>query len=72
MKQIKTVIRPFALAAEFDKQVNGFLSEGWELKKRGMTYASGEPNEVGSCATIQVLYAELERQQKPFPEEITL
>ena len=61
MKQIKTVIEPFALSDKYDKKVNRLLSEGWKLKKRGITTASGEPNEVGSCAVVQVLYAELEK-----------
>lgn len=61
MKQIKTVIEPFSLSDKFDKKVNRLLSEGWELKKRGLTTANGEPNEVGSCAIVQALYAELEK-----------
>lgn len=67
MRQIKTVLCPFSLVDKFDEKVNRLLSEGWELKRRGITHTSGEPNEVGSCATVQVVYAEMERQQPPFP-----
>jgi hypothetical protein len=61
MKQIKTVVKHFTRADEFDREVNELLLRGWELKDRRIASTAGEPNEVGSCATIQVLCAELER-----------
>lgn len=61
MLKIKTVICPFSMPDKFDKTVSGLIINGWKLKKRGITTASGEPNEVGSCAVVQVLYAELEK-----------
>lgn len=72
MKQIKTVICPIENASEFDKAINNLLQKQWELKKRTTIAVKGYPNEVGSCAIIQGLYAELERQELPFPEEVTL
>lgn len=73
MKQIKTILKPYSELNSYDLEVNRLLREGWELKKRAITTASGEPNEVGSCAVVQVLYAELEKTAKePYPEEITL
>ncbi len=72
MKQIKTVIKPIYEAEIYDKSVNRLLNDGWEMKKRTIISAKGEPNEVGSTPIIQCLYAEFERYVPPFPEEITL
>ena len=72
MKQIKTVVCPIEQAHRFDKAINLLLQERWALTKRATISVKGEPNEVGSCPTIQALYAELERQEPPYPEEITL
>lgn len=72
MKQIKTVTCPIYETELFDKKVNRLLVDGWELKKRTIVSAKGEPNEVGSSTNIQMLYAEFERYKPPFPEEITL
>ncbi len=59
MKQIKTVICPIYEAESFDNKINRLLNDGWELEKREIISANGEPNEVGSFATVQMLYAEL-------------
>lgn len=72
MKQIKTVIRPLDQVRQFDKDVNTLLANGWTLKNRKVIGMEGEPNEVGSAPVIHALYAELERYNPPFPEEITL
>lgn len=61
MLKIKTVVCPFSMPDKFDKKVSGLILNGWKLKKRGITTAQGEPNEVGSYAITQVLYAELEK-----------
>lgn len=72
MKQIKTVIEPFSDVVGFDNKVNKLLENGWKLVSRKTISLTGEPNEVGSSARIQMLCAELERHIPPFPEEITL
>ena len=72
MKQIKTVVYPIEYAHRYDKEINGLLADGWEIKKRNVMSVKGEPNEVGSAAITQALYAELERYTKPYPEEVTL
>ena len=61
MKQIKTVVEPLERATRFDATVNYLIADGWEMRKRAVISAKGEPNEVGSCATAQMLYAELEK-----------
>jgi hypothetical protein len=61
MKQIKTVVEPFERATAFDNNINKLIKDGWEVKKRAVISAKGEPNEVGSCATVLTLYAELEK-----------
>lgn len=40
MKQIKTVIKPFINADDFDAQVNRLISAGWTLKNREITEES--------------------------------
>ena len=57
--KIKTVAIPIDDRDRFDKVVNALLAVGWSLSKRKVIWASGEPNEVGSCGIIQMLYAEL-------------
>lgn len=55
MKQIKTIsVRD---AAEFDKQVNAALAEGWTLKKRDVL----PPYDCGSTYFYRKYYAELEK-----------
>ena len=71
MKQIKTVIQPIENYKLFDIQVNNLLLEGWKLTKRATINIQSEPNEVGSTAIIQALYAEFEKYNYYF-EEITL
>lgn len=61
MKQIKTVVKPLERAKDFDATLNNLIVDGWEMRKRAVISAKGEPNEVGSCAVIQMLYAELEK-----------
>lgn len=71
MKQIKTIIKPYELLYDYDKEVNKYLSEGWELKKREIQRVSGEVSEAFSMPSIYVLYAELEKEVPVF-EEVTL
>lgn len=72
MKQIKTVVRPILQASEFDNDINELLADGWDIKHRGITNMRGEINEAFNAPIIQVLYAELERYTKSYPEEVTL
>ena len=62
MRQIKTVVRPVALAAEFDSEVNKLLRRGWRMKRRETLLLPEAPNEAFNVATFPVLYAELERR----------
>lgn len=55
MKQIKTVKGVLDYAADFDREVNEALAEGWELKQRACI-----PSYTSSSFTA--LYAELERE----------
>lgn len=71
MKNIKTVICPVEDFNVFDKKVNKLLSEGWQLIDRKTVSIKGDPNEVGSAAITQSLYAELEKDVCYF-EEVTL
>lgn len=72
MKQIRTVIQPLCSATRFDNIINRLLSEGWELKNRKIVDVPGELSESFNSLTVNVLYAELERHNPPFPEEITI
>ena len=72
MKQIKTVIQPIEQPKSFDSLVNYLLTDGWELKTRKIITTTGELSEAFNAATVRFLYAELERNEPPFPEEITL
>lgn len=72
MKQIKTVIQPLEQANCFDTLINHYLIDGWELKTRKIINTLGEPTEAFNVPAVRFLYAELERQEPPFPEEITL
>lgn len=72
MKQIKTVICPIEYAYSFDKEVNRLIANGWVLKHRELINTRGEVSEAFNAAVVQSLYAELERNTKPYPEEVTL
>lgn len=72
MKQIKTVIQPIEQAKCFDALVNCLLIDGWELKTRKIISTTGELSEAFNAAMVRFLYAELERNEPPFPEEITI
>lgn len=72
MKQIATVIQPIEQAKSFDALVNSLLTDGWELKDRKIISAKGELSEAFNAPEVRFLYAELERNEPPFPEEITL
>ena len=72
MKQIATVIQPIEQAKSFDALVNSLLTEGWELKARKIISEKGELSEAFNAPVVRFLYAELERDEPPFPEEITL
>ena len=56
----------------FDNTVNNLLNDGWTLKTRKVIASQGELSEAFNIPIVRFLYAELERQQPPFPEEITL
>jgi hypothetical protein len=71
MKQIKTVIQPIEQATCFDALVNSLLIDGWQLKARTIINSTGELSEAFNAAVVRFLYAELERNEPPFPEEIT-
>lgn len=72
MKQIKTVIQPIEQTKCFDALVNCLLIDGWELKTRKIISTKGELSEAFNAPVVRFLYAELERNEPPFPEEITL
>lgn len=72
MKQIKTVIQPIEQPKFFDELVNCLLINGWELKTRKIINSTGELSEAFNAPVVRFLYAELERNEPPFPEEITL
>lgn len=72
MKQIKTVIEPIERPKCFDALVNCLLIDGWELKTRKIINSTGELSEAFNAPVVRFLYAELERNEPPFPEEITL
>ena len=72
MKQIKTVTAPIERAEWFDNAVNELAADGWILKKRDLKYVPGTLTEAFNAPVVQMLYAELERETKPFLEEITL
>ena len=72
MKQIKTVIEPIEFAKCFDALINCYLVDGWILTKRKIVTAKGELSEAFNAPEVRYLYAEMERQEPPFPEEITL
>lgn len=72
MKQIKTVIRLIGYASEFDEEVNRLLSQGWTLTKRTTMSMPGVLTDAFSSCTEQALYAELERMQPEYPEEVTV
>lgn len=72
MKQIKTVIQPTDRPKRFDTLVNRLLCDGWELKTRKIITSTGELSEAFNAPAVRFLYAELERHEPPFPEEITI
>lgn len=72
MKQIKTVIQPIEQPMCFDALVNCLLIDGWKLKTRRIINAESEPSEAFNVSVVRFLYAELEREEPPYPEEITV
>lgn len=72
MKQIKTVIQPIEHPKCFDALVNCLLIDGWELKTRKFITIQGELSEAFNAPIVRFLYAELERHEPPFAEEVTL
>lgn len=71
MLQIKTVICPIDRLKQYDDEVNRLLTDGWKLKNREIKTMAGLPSEAFNVCSVQVLYAELEKQIPPYPEEIT-
>lgn len=57
MKQIKTIKRQLDASAEFDKEVNAALENGWRLLRREVL----PPYEGEERIFFRMLYAELER-----------
>lgn len=72
MLQIKTVICPIESPNRFDNEVNRLLADGWTIRKREIQTMAGLPSEAFNTPSVRVLYAELERHEPPFPEEITI
>lgn len=72
MKQIKTVTCPIERAEWFDSSVNELLADGWEIKKRELMHVPGVLSEAFNAPMVRLLYAELERYEPPFPQEITI
>lgn len=72
MKKIKTVMHSADHLIQFDAAVNKLLSEGWTLRKREILKASGELSEAFNAPRVLMLYAELEREIPPYPEEVTI
>ena len=72
MMQIKTVIQPIERASCFDALVNCLLVDGWKLKTRKIVNTPGELSEAFNVSMVRLLYAELERHEPPYPEEVTL
>lgn len=72
MKEIKTVVQPIEYAHHFDTLVNCLLIDGWELKNRKVVTAPGELSEAFNASVVRLLYAELERHNPPYPQEITI
>ena len=72
MMQIKTVICPIDRPKQFDDEINRLLSDGWTLKKREIQTMAGLPNEAFCFPEVRVLYAELDRNYPPYPEEVTI
>jgi len=71
MRQIKTIVWPASQAVYFDREVNGHIVDGWKLKKRKVLDMSSAPSEAFNFAVYPALYAELEREEPPYPEEVT-
>lgn len=71
MTEIKTIIRPTAQAWLFDADVNRHTAGGWIIKKREVLKLPSDPSEAFSVALVPVLYAELQRERPPWPEEVT-
>lgn len=72
MKQIKTILEPVTYPKCFDALVNCALIDGWTLTKREIITMPGELSEAFNASAVRYFYAELERYNPPFPEEITL
>lgn len=72
MLQIKTVICPFESPKRFDDEINRLLADGWTIRKREIQTMAGLPSEAFNIPMVRVLYAELERINPPYPEEVTI
>ena len=66
--EIKTIIYYLDSSAEFDKEVNAALSEGWYLAKREVL--PGGPL-TASHYNRRMLYAEMVKMDEPEPDDIT-
>lgn len=71
MKQIKTIIRAASDVAAFDESVNMHMADGWQLRKREIINLPTDPSEAFNVAAFPALYAEMEKETPPFPEEVT-
>jgi hypothetical protein len=67
MLEIKTILNDLNEAADFDKNVNAALADGWKLVRRDVL-----PGWEGdTTVAYRKLYAELERETEPEEEELT-
>ena len=72
MREIKTITSRIERSEWFDKSINELLADGWVLKKRDILNVPGLLTESFNVPVVQILYAELERNVPPYPDEITL
>lgn len=61
--KIKTIVRQLGDAANFDKDVNAALADGWVLTKRDVLQLQSQPND-GCHYLHTMLYAELEKRDE--------
>lgn len=68
MREIKTIVRMIGSGAEFDREVNRLLADGWILSKRELRQIRGEISDAYNAPDVPVLYAELERWEPIDPD----
>lgn len=70
--EIRSVLMTVYRIHDFDAEVNALLADGWRLVKRELVRVEGEPSEACNAPVVKALYAELERNGQPWPEESTI